>query len=66
MMTTRENVMLPSSRQLLAEIREQLQRVHFAARGIVWPDDRDVPLSVTDQLHAIRLLAEQLDARLKA
>jgi len=51
---------------LLAEIRDRLQTVHFAARGLRLFGRPDAQEAVPDQLHAIRVLAEQLDARLGA
>jgi len=66
MMTNGDSTSLSGSRELLAEIREQLQRAHFAARGFAWPDGRKARLSVPDQLHAIRVLAERLAAALNA
>lgn len=52
-----------SAVNLLAEIRDRLQTVHFAARGLKFgrPEAQE---AVPDQLHAIRVLAEELDARL--
>ena len=53
-----------SAVSLLAEIRDRLQTVHFAARGLRLFDRPDAQEAVPDQLHAIRVLAEELDARL--
>ena len=55
-----------TSRELLADIRERLQSAHFTARGISLHGQPDAKQPVADQLHAIRLLAEELDARLGA
>ena len=51
---------------LLSEIRERLQSAHFAARDMSIFEHASAREPVADQLHAIRLLAEELEARLAA
>jgi hypothetical protein len=53
-----------STQQLLGEIRDRLQTVHFAVRGVQLSGGPDALEPLADQLHAIRVLAEALDARL--
>ena len=46
-------------RELLAQIRERLQELHFAARGVElrgWPARQ----AMADRVHSIRLLVEEL------
>lgn len=52
------------SADILIEIRERLQAAHFAARGIRFPGTGSAGLA--DELHTIRLLTEELAARLAA
>ena len=53
-----------TSQRILGEIRDRLQTVHFAARGVRLSGRADALEPLADQLHAIRVLAEELDARL--
>lgn len=48
------------------EIRERLQSAHFAARDMRRFELKEIREPIADQLHAIRLLAEELEARLAA
>jgi hypothetical protein len=51
-----------TSAQLIDEIRRRLQAVHFAVRGLPCQCPCvDEPLA--DQVHAIRMLAEELGSR---
>jgi hypothetical protein len=53
-------------RELLEQIRTRLQEAHFAARDMSWLEHSAEREPIADQLHMIRLLAEELDARLAA
>jgi hypothetical protein len=49
------------SRELLDELRRRLQELHFAARGFDWASGATPRQALADQLHGIRVLAEELD-----
>ena len=50
-----------TGRELLGEIRDRLQCAHFVARGVPLRNPDETPQPLADQLHAIRVLAEELD-----
>ena len=61
-----DSTFLAENGELLAEIRERLQSAHFAARDMRRFELVGAREPIADQLHAIRLLAEELEARLAA
>jgi hypothetical protein len=58
------NDTMNTATQLLSEIRDRLQSAHFAARGLPLQSRAEAHDPVADQLHAIRVLAEELDGLL--
>lgn len=53
-----------STAELMSEIRDRLQTAHFAARVAELLDRPDGGERIADQLHVIRLLTVELEARL--